>query len=92
MKEVEMYLVSDYNPKYLDGAIEVAIKRIMSNVKSDLDVLQNFNVKLEDKVEGLSQNSAKAVLRMNIEADTAEDSEAIYSVTASSSRGIQSYS
>lgn len=106
MGTVSVYLVADYNPKYLDGSIKSAVSRLIYNVQNENDILDSFEIEVEDKVEGLSQNSAKAV--MTGEVETQKDSvemieelsgelrmeisdQAIYSVTVNSSDSAKKY-
>jgi hypothetical protein len=107
MDQIEVYLVSDYNPKYLDGSIVSVIRKLISEVKSEESTIENFNINVEDKVKGLSQNSAKVVLNIEIttsahnETELVEtlngslrqkiSSQAIYSVTAASSEISKKY-
>lgn len=69
MGEKEVYLVSDYNPKYLDGPIVSSIAGILSDIQDEEDVIESFKIDLVDEVKGLSQNSAKAILRAEIITD-----------------------
>lgn len=107
MNQIEVYLVSDYNPAYLDGAIKSVISKLVSEVQSEEESIREFNINVEDKVEGLSQNSAKAVLKVDIKTTTSSktelveilngtlrqkiSSQAIYSVTAASSGTAEKY-
>ena len=105
MSTVSVYLVADYNPKYLDGSIKSAISKLIYNVQNE-DILDSFEITVEDKVEGLSQNSAKAVMEAEVETQQEPvemveklngelrmeiSNQAIYSVTANSSDSTKKY-
>lgn len=107
MSDVSVYLVADYNPKYLNGSIKSAVSRLIRNVQEENDILESFSIQVEDEVRGLSQNSAKAVLKAEVktELESVEmveklsgelrmeiSDQSIYSITANSSGSARKYS
>lgn len=107
MSQVSVYLVADYNPKYLDGSIRSAVSRLVRNVQEDDDILNSFTIQLEQEVRGLSRNSAKALLKAEVETERKPvkmveklngelrleiSDQSIYSVTVSSSSSAKKYS
>lgn len=107
MESIDVYMVSDYNPKYLDSSIISVVSRMLSEIKKDVSNIKDFKINIEDEVNGLSQNSAKAVLKAQVVIDTSDEiqvineingnlreqisSEAIYSITATSSESAKEY-
>lgn len=103
MSYKQVYLVSDYNPKYLHKPILSCIASMLSDIKSEDDnVIQDFDIDMEDEVRGLSQNSAKAILVAEVDTELETNrlveklngmirlrisDQAIYSVSVSGSSG-----
>jgi len=105
MSQKKVYLVSDYNPKYLDGPIVSCLASMLSDIQSEEEgVISRFSIDMEEEVRGLSRNSSKAILVAEI--DTKLDmpelinslngmiririsDQAIYSISVSSSSGSQ---
>lgn len=98
----EIYLVSDYNPKYLNKPIKSAISKIMSEIKEDKNLIKYFEVDMIDEVTGLRQNSAKAIFKLKVTTECEEkkfvgimnglfrkkiSDQSIYNVSISSSSG-----
>lgn len=61
MSDVKIYIVSDYNPKYLGCPIESFISGILSKVVNEDSKISEFELSVDDKVTGLPHNSAKIV-------------------------------
>lgn len=105
MSQREVYLVSDYNPKYLDGPIVSCLASMLSDIQSEEDdVIEEFRIDMEEEVKGLSRDSSKAILSAEIETGLEMpelvnrlngmirvriSDQAIYSVSVSGSSGTE---
>lgn len=102
MNTHSVYIVSDYNKKYIETNIVSAISSILHKISSRYEFIYNFNTDVKDEINRLTQDYiSKVIIQCDIKSELEIEKvvdklngciqkelsdQAIYSVEVSSSR------